>query len=104
MLNAQDLLLLLGFATTLVEQIPTAKLSQQERYVARNGQIDSSMKAVRPLSETASDLALVVGMILQQQQWDVLLVQKALNCYRSWFHYAVHVEEIKVETLFPYFS
>jgi hypothetical protein len=35
-LDALDLLLLLGFATTLVEHIPKATLSQQERYATND--------------------------------------------------------------------
>jgi hypothetical protein len=65
--------------------------------------INDRMRTVRSLSETADDLAQVMGMILNQEPWDVILIQKALHCYRSWFDYAVHIEQVKVETLFPYF-
>jgi hypothetical protein len=61
------------------------------------------MRIVRPLSETADDLSQVVVMILNQEPWDVILIQKALHCYRSWFDYAVHIEQVKIEILFPYF-
>jgi hypothetical protein len=60
------------------------------------------MRAMKPIRDASDDLANIVAMILKQQPWDVTLVQKALHCYRSWFNYAAHIEEVKFEILFPY--
>ena len=60
------------------------------------------MKSVRPLRDASDDLAQDVNIILQNEPWDVSLVQEVLKCYRSWVEYAVRVEEVKVEILFSY--
>jgi hypothetical protein len=101
-LNSQDQLLLMVFSIFLVEQIPKAKLTQQERYSMRRILAYCRMKAVRPLRESSDDLAHVVDVIIRHDPWDVSLVEKALHCYRTWVDYAVHEEEVKFEVLFPY--
>lgn len=101
LLNSQGHLLLLSFAMSLVEQIPAAKFSQQQRYHLLSVSSNYRMKSVRPLRETSDDLAQEVSIILQHESWDVTLVQKVLHCYRSWVEYAVRGEEVKIEILFP---
>lgn len=60
------------------------------------------MKAVKPLREASDDLAQLITLILQYEPWDRSLVKNALQCYKSWFDYAIHCEEVKIEILFPY--
>jgi hypothetical protein len=100
-LDAQDLHLLLGFSTTLIEQMSKVKLSQQARYILLCFTTDLRMKSVRPLREGSDDLANIFNDILHRDPWDTAIVQKALYCYRAWVEYAVHEEEVTMEILFP---
>lgn len=59
------------------------------------------MKVVKPLRDASNDLAQDINVILHHEQWDVLLVQELLKCYRSWVDYAIHEEEAKAEILYP---
>ena len=102
-LSAQDHHLLINFATSLIEQIPKAKLSQKQRYVhLHSAGNNCRMKSVRPLRDASDDLAQDINIILHHEPWDVALVRDVLKCYRSWVEYAVRVEEVKVEILFSY--
>ena len=60
------------------------------------------MKSVRSLRYASSDLARDINVIFDLEPWDVKLIQRVLQCYRSWVDYAVRGEEVKAEILFPY--
>ena len=59
------------------------------------------MKSIRPLQEVSRDLAVLIGIILHHEPWDMQLVVKALQCYQAWADHAIY-EEVKIEILFPY--